>query len=70
MGSLLSAYEGALSDSDQSYFVPRSRLVAEQVLWKVEPPQLRQILEVFHQEVSPTKLVVIFLDVTPMMQKL
>ncbi len=56
MGNLLSAYEGALSDASQSYFVPRSRAVAEAVLWKIESSQLRRVLEIFHEEVSPTKI--------------
>lgn len=56
MGSLLSPYEGALADSSQSFFVPRSRYVSEEIIWKIEREDLRRMLEVFHEEVSPTKI--------------
>jgi hypothetical protein len=56
MGSVLSPYEGALADTSQDYFVPRSRQVSESVLWKIAPQELRRMLEIFHNEVSPTKI--------------
>jgi len=56
MGSVLSAYEGALAETDQAYYVPRSRQVSELVLWKISPADLRAMLDVFHAEVSPTKI--------------
>ena len=56
MGSVLSAYEGALADTGQAYYVPRSRQVSEVVLWHISPSDLRAMLDVFHAEVSPTKI--------------
>lgn len=56
MGSLLSPYEGNLADSEQAFYVPRSRAVAEVVMNKVPAIDLRRILELFHSEVSPTKI--------------
>ncbi len=56
MGSILSAYEGALAETEQAYYVPRSRQVSELVLWKISPSDLRAMLDVFHAEVSPTKI--------------
>ena len=56
MTSLLSRYEGGLAESNQAYFVPRSRSVAETVIRRVGPGDLRQLLVRFHSEVSPTKI--------------
>lgn len=56
MGSMLSDYEGALAASRQSYYVPRSRQLAEVVLYKIPAIDLRRIIETFHQNVSPTKI--------------
>lgn len=56
MGSLLSPYEGALADSAQAFYVPRSRAVAEVVMNRVPAHDLRRMLEMFHTEVSPTKI--------------
>ncbi len=56
MGSLLSPYEGTLADSAQAFYVPRSRAVAEVVMSKVPAHDLRRMLEMFHSEVSPTKI--------------
>ena len=56
MGSILSAYEGALAETSQAYYVPRSRQVSEVVLWRIAPTDLRTMLDVFHSEVSPTKI--------------
>jgi tetratricopeptide (TPR) repeat protein len=56
MPSLLSRYEGALAESDQAYFVPRSRNVAEVVIRRVNAFELKAMLEIFHSEVSPTKI--------------
>ena len=56
MGSVLSAYEGTLADTGQAYYVPRSRQVSEVVLWQIAQSDLRAMLDVFHAEVSPTKI--------------
>ncbi|MFZ3088587.1 MAG: SIR2 family protein [Methylotenera sp.] len=56
MGSLLSSYEGALADTNQAFYVPRSRTVAETVMHRVSSSNLRRLLEVFLEEVSPTKI--------------
>jgi hypothetical protein len=56
MGSLLSPYEGSLADSEQAFYVPRSRAVAEVVMTRVPATDLRRMLEIFHSEVSPTKI--------------
>ncbi|WP_184853122.1 P-loop NTPase [Paraburkholderia tropica] len=56
MGSVLSPYEGALADTSQDYYVPRSREVSELVLRKIQPLELKRMLEIFHAEVSPTKI--------------
>ncbi|MBO2927072.1 SIR2 family protein [Metapseudomonas otitidis] len=56
MGSFLSAYEGALADENQAYFVPRSRSVAEAVMRRIPTEDLKQLLLTFHTEVSPTKI--------------
>ena len=56
MPSLLSPYEGGLADSHQAHFVPRSRAVAEAAIRRVAASDLRQLLEVFHSEVSPSKI--------------
>lgn len=56
MGSMLSHYEGALAESHQSYYVPRSRQLAEVVLYRIPVDDLRRVLETFHAEVSPTKI--------------
>jgi hypothetical protein len=56
MGSVFSPYEGALADTSQDYYVPRSREVSELVLRKIPPLDLKRMLEVFHAEVSTTKI--------------
>ncbi|QQK63038.1 hypothetical protein F8A90_01990 [Cobetia sp. cqz5-12] len=56
MSSFLSKYEGALSNSEQAYYVPRSRSIAESVINKVPSFDLRRLLLTFHNEVSPTKI--------------
>lgn len=56
MSSLLSPYEGTLADSRQAHFVPRSRAVAEAAMRRVQASDLRQLLEKFHSEVSPSKI--------------
>ena len=56
MGSLLSLYEGALADTTQNYYVPRSRQVSEVVLNRIPADDLRNVLEIFNSEVSPTKI--------------
>lgn len=56
MGSVLSPYEGAFADTLQDYYVPRSREVSELVLRKIQPLELKRMLEIFHSEVSPTRI--------------
>lgn len=56
MTSLLSRYEGSLADTEQAYFVPRSRSVAEAVMRRIGSVDLRRLLIQFHSEVSPTKI--------------
>ncbi|NRF86047.1 hypothetical protein [Burkholderia gladioli] len=56
MGSILSPYEGMLAETSQDYYVPRSRQVSEFVVWKIPPQELRRMLEIFHSEISPTKI--------------
>lgn len=56
MSNLLSKYEGTLADTEQAYFVPRSRSVAETVMHRVSPNELRRFLNNFHSNVSPTKI--------------
>ena len=56
MTNLLSLYEGSLADSDQAYYVPRSRSVAEAVMRRIGASDLRRLLVQFHSEVSPTKI--------------
>lgn len=56
MGSLLSPYEGSLAETEQAFFVPRSRSVAEAVMRRVGSADLRRLLIQFHSEVSPTKI--------------
>lgn len=56
MGSLLSPYEGSLAETEQAFFVPRSRSVAEAVMKRVGSIDLRRLLIQFHSEVSPTKI--------------
>lgn len=56
MGSLLSDYEGALANSNQAFYVPRSRTVAEVVMHRISSTNLRNLLEVFLNEVSPTNI--------------
>ncbi|WP_143713579.1 P-loop NTPase [Variovorax sp. RO1] len=56
MGSVLSPYEGVLADTSQDYYVPRSREVSELVLRKIPPFELKRMLEIFHAEVSTTKI--------------
>lgn len=56
MGSLLSPYEGSLAETEQAFFVPRSRSVAEAVMKRVGSSDLRRLLIQFHSEVSPTKI--------------
>jgi SIR2-like domain len=56
MTSLLSPYEGSFADTDQSYYVPRSRSVAEAVMRKISAGDLRRLLVQFHADVSPTKI--------------
>jgi hypothetical protein len=56
MNTLLSRYEGSLSDSGQAYYVPRSRSVAEAVMNRIGPADLQRLLLKFHSDVSPTKV--------------
>lgn len=56
MSSLLSQYEGSLADSNQAYFVPRSRSVAEAVMRRIEPSDMERLLVQFHTDVSVTKI--------------
>lgn len=56
MSSLLSPYEGSLAETEQAFFVPRSRSVAEAVIKRVGSIELRRLLIQFHSEVSPTKI--------------
>lgn len=56
MVSLLSPYEGSLAETEQAFFVPRSRSVAEAVIKRVRSADLRRLLIQFHSEVSPTKI--------------
>jgi len=56
MGSLLSPYEGSLAETEQAFFVPRSRSVAEAVMKRIGSIDLRRLLIQFHSEVSPTKI--------------
>lgn len=56
MGTLLSNYEGSLAETEQAFFVPRSRSVAEAVMRRVGSSDLRRLLIEFHTEVSPTKI--------------
>lgn len=56
MNGLLSNYEGAYADTSQDYYVPRSRQVAESVLWKIPSIELKELLSVFHEEVSPARI--------------
>tara|TARA_R110001583_G_scaffold124563_1_gene275960 strand:- start:1261 stop:3618 length:2358 start_codon:yes stop_codon:yes gene_type:complete len=56
MSSLLSPYEGALSDNNQAYYIPRSRAVAEAVMRRTGSNDLRHLLNKFHSNVSPSKI--------------
>jgi hypothetical protein len=56
MSSLLSPYEGSFAETEQAFFVPRSRSVAEAVMKRVGSIDLRRLLIQFHSEVSPTKI--------------
>jgi tetratricopeptide (TPR) repeat protein len=56
MSSLLSPYQGSLAETEQAFFVPRSRSVAEAVIKRVGSIELRRLLIQFHSEVSPTKI--------------
>lgn len=56
MSSLLSLYEGSYAESDQLHYVPRSRYVSEVVMFKTASEDIRTMLEVFHSEVSPTRI--------------
>ena len=56
MGSILSLYDGTLAETMQAYYVPRSRQVSEAVLLRISIADLRTMLDVFHSEVSPTKI--------------
>lgn len=56
MNTLLGVYEGSLADSEQAFFVPRSRSVSEAVMRRVNPSDLRSLLTKFHADVSPTKI--------------
>lgn len=56
MSTLLSRYEGMLADTVQGHFVPRSRAVAEAAMRRVPANELRDLLERFHNEVSPSKI--------------
>lgn len=54
--TLLSPYEGGLADTDQAFFVPRSRNVAEAVIRRISPAELRVLLTDFHSSVSPSRI--------------
>jgi hypothetical protein len=56
MGSVLSEYGGSLAETLQDYYVPRSRAVSELVIRKIPPLELKRMLNIFHAEVSPTKI--------------
>jgi len=56
MTTLLSRYEGGLAATDQDFFVPRSRSVAEAVMKRIGWADLRDLLVRFHSDVSPTKI--------------
>ncbi len=56
MNTLLSRYEGSFAESSQAYYVPRSRSVAEAVIKRANPLELKRLLNTFHSDVSPTKI--------------
>lgn len=56
MPTLLSRYEGSHSEASQAYYVPRSRSVAEAIMKRISPLELRKLLMKFHSDVSPTKI--------------
>lgn len=56
LSSFISTYDGDLANSKQEYFVPRSRSVAEVVIRRIPPIELKELLTRFHESVSPTKI--------------
>lgn len=52
MSSLISDYNGDLSDNLQMYFTPRSRIAAEDIMKTISSSQLHYLLEHFHENVS------------------
>lgn len=50
--SLVSDYEGILVDSEQDHFMPRSQIVAEEILHLVKSNDLKRVLLKFHENVS------------------
>ena len=56
METLISNYEGDLADDRQSYYVPRSRIVAEQFIERINNQELADLLVRFHSQVSTMKI--------------
>jgi len=56
LGSLLTDYSGSLVDSDQDHYVPRSTIVSEVVIRRVQGTSLRRVLLRFHEEISPIRI--------------
>lgn len=56
LGGTVAYYEGALADSRQDYFVPRSTPISDAVMSRLKPQDLSRILWTFHEGVSPTKI--------------
>jgi hypothetical protein len=56
VGSLLSEYEGDLTESEQDHFAARSVLVAESVIAAASGVQLAEMLTRFHSNISHTRV--------------
>lgn len=56
LGTMVSNYEGGLSDALQDYFVPRSGPVSNAVMDALKNEDLKRLLLSFHRGVSPTRI--------------
>jgi hypothetical protein len=56
VGALLQQYEGDLGDDDQDYFAARSTIVAETVMNAAHGTDLRNMLQTFHANISPSRI--------------
>jgi len=45
-----------MAEHKEDYYIPRSRQVAEAVLWKIPSRELKRFLLIFHQEISPMRI--------------